>query len=56
MDGLVTAVIVAVGVDLQVQRKTLHALLGGEVGAQTVDGDEDLRREERGTVMLHCKK
>lgn len=48
MDGLVAAVVVAVGVDLQVQRKTLHALLRGEVRAQAVDGDEDLRREETG--------
>lgn len=48
MDGLVAAVVVAVGVDLQVQRKTLHALLRGEVCAQTVDRDEDLRREDGG--------
>lgn len=47
MDGLVAAVVVAVGVDLQVERKTLHTLLRGEVSAQTVDGDEDLRRERR---------
>lgn len=37
MDGLVAAVVVAVGVDLQVQGKTLHALLRGEVRAQAVD-------------------
>lgn len=42
VDGLVAAVVVAVGVDLQVQWQTLHALLGGEVCAQAVDGDEDL--------------
>lgn len=45
VDGLVAAVVVAVRVDLQVQRKALHPLLRGEVGAQTVDGDEDLWRE-----------
>lgn len=45
VDGFVAAVVVAVGVDLQVQRKTFHALLGGEVRAQTVDRDEDLRKE-----------
>lgn len=45
MDGLVAAVVVAVGVDLQVEGKTLHTLLRGEVCAQTVDGDEDLWRE-----------
>lgn len=45
MDGFVAAVVVAVGVDLQVQRKTFHALLGGEVRAQTVDRDKDLRKE-----------
>jgi len=31
-----------VRVDLQVQRQTLHALLGGEVGAQGVDADVHL--------------
>ena len=46
VDGLVAAVVVAVGVDLQVQRQTLHPLLRGEVRAQAVDRDEDLRREE----------
>lgn len=44
VDGLVAAVVVAVGIDLQVQGKTLHALLRGEVCAQAVDGDEDLHR------------
>lgn len=47
MDGLVAAVVVAVGVDLQVQRKTLHALLRGEVCAQAVDGDEDLEKTKK---------
>lgn len=42
MDGLVAAVVVTVSVDLQIQGKTLHPFLRGEVCAQTVDGDEDL--------------
>lgn len=54
MDGLVAAVVVAVGVNLQVQRKTLHSLLRGEVCAQTVDGDEDLQRERMEGVS--CSK
>lgn len=48
MNWLVAAVVVAVGVDLQVQRETLHPLLGGEVCAQTVYGDEDLWRKGGG--------
>lgn len=57
VDGLVAAVVVAVGVNLDVQRKTLHALLGGEVGAQTVDGDEDLKRKEARMLWLrHTEK
>lgn len=48
VDGLVAAVVVAVGVDLQVQRKTLHTFLRGEVCAQAVDWDEDLWWENRG--------
>lgn len=47
MDGLVAAVVVAVGVDLQVQRKTLHTLLRGEVRAQAIDGDKNLWRENK---------
>lgn len=42
MERLVAAVVVAVGVNLDHQRKTLHALLRGEVRTQTVDCDEDL--------------
>lgn len=42
MQRLVAAVVVAVRVDLDHQRKTFHALLGGEVCAQAVDRDEDL--------------
>lgn len=45
MDGFVAAVVVAVGVDLQVQREAFHALLRGEVCAQAVDGNEDLWRD-----------
>lgn len=47
VDGLVAAVVVAVGVDLQVQGKTLHAFLRGEVCAQAVDRDEDLHRTKK---------
>ena len=45
VDGLVAAVVVAVGVDLQVEGQTLHPLLRGEVCAQAVHRDEDLFRE-----------
>lgn len=41
---LVAAVVVAVSVDLDHERKTFHPLLGGEVRTQTVDRDEDLTR------------
>lgn len=37
MDGLVAAVVVTVSVNLQVERKALHALLRGEVSAEAVD-------------------
>lgn len=37
------AVVVAVRVDLDHQRQTLHSLLRGEVCAQTVHCDEDLK-------------
>lgn len=46
MDGFVAAVVVAVGVNLQVQGKTLHPFLRREVRAQAVDGDEDLWKEK----------
>lgn len=36
-----------VGVDLQVQRKTFHSLLRGEVRAQGVDADVHLEERER---------
>lgn len=45
--GLVAAVVVAVGVDLDVQRQPLHALLGGEVCAQAVHRDEHLQGKAR---------
>lgn len=45
MHRLVAAVVVAVGVDLDVERQALHALLGGEVRAQAVHRDEHLRGE-----------
>lgn len=41
-----------VGVDLQVQRKPLHALLGGKVCAQGVDADVHL--EKREMVIFVC--
>lgn len=47
MQRLVAAVVVAVRVDLDHQRETLHALLRGEVSAQTVDRDEDLQGTSR---------
>lgn len=42
VDGSAAAAIVAVGVDLDYQRHPLHALLRGEVCAQTVHRDKDL--------------
>ncbi len=47
MQGFVAAVVVAVGVNLDHQRKTLHPLLRGEIGAQTVCRDEDLPIREQ---------
>lgn len=47
VNGLVAAVVVAVGVDLQVQGETLHTFLRREVCAQTVDRDENLWRDRR---------
>lgn len=47
MQRLVAAVVVTVRVDLDHQRKTFDPLLGGEVRAQAVDGDEDLRGGRR---------
>lgn len=43
MDGSAAATVVAVGVDLDNQRHPLHALLRGEVRAQTVHRDENLK-------------
>ena len=50
MRGLVAAVVVTVGVDLNVEGQPLHALLRGEIRAQAVHGDEHLQRE--GSVSL----
>jgi len=56
MQRFVTAVVVAVGVYLYHQRKTLHPLLRGEICAQTVHRDEDLTiREKRQMKMYVCK-
>lgn len=56
---LVAAVVVAVRVDLDHQRKPLHALLRGEVCTQTVDCNEDLWGHGGGSVgevyILHFK-
>lgn len=48
MQGLVAAVVVTVGVDLDHERETLDPFLRGEVCAQTVDCDEDLQKREKG--------
>lgn len=45
VDGSAAAAVVAVGVDLDNQRHPLHALLRGEVRAQTVHRDEHLREQ-----------
>lgn len=54
MQRLVAAVVVAVRVDLDHQRKTLDSLLRGEVCTQAVDGDEDLPRTQSGEDMFLC--
>lgn len=47
MDGLVAAVVVAVRVDLDHQRKPLHSFLRREVCAQAVHRDEYLSQRKR---------
>lgn len=47
VDGLIAAVIVAVCVNLNHQRKALHSFLGREVCAQAVHGDENLFPRKR---------
>ena len=42
MEGLVAAVVVAVGVDLDHEWEAFHPLLRGEVRAQAIHRDEDL--------------
>ena len=54
VQGLVAAVVVAVRVDLDHQRKTLDSLLRGEVCTQAVDGDEDLPRTQSGEDVFLC--
>ncbi len=58
VQGFVAAVVVAVGVDLYHQRKTLHPLLRGEVCAKTVHRDEDLpiRTQDKFHVKIHVKQ
>lgn len=55
MDGSAAAAVVAKGVDLDGERRPLHALLRGEVGAQTVHRDEDLEtnRGQRNGIEVH---
>lgn len=55
MQWLVAPIVVAVGVDLDHQRETLHPLLRGEVSAQTVDCDEDLPARQRRKRMKKFK-
>lgn len=45
------AAVVAVGVDLDCQRHPFHALLRGEVCAQTVHGDEDLENKNKTYII-----
>ena len=53
VDGSAAAAVVAVGVDLDDQRHPLHALLRGEVCAQTVHRDKDLRNKQKTEGRLH---
>lgn len=46
MDWLVAAVIIAVCVDLNHERKTFHPFLRGEISTETVHGDENLRKKQ----------
>lgn len=50
MHRLVAAVVIAVGVNLDVQRQPLHTLLRREVCAQAVHRDENLQTEEKDPV------
>lgn len=47
MDWPAATAVIAVGVNLDDQGHPLHTLLWGEVGAQAVDGDEDLQKESK---------
>ena len=60
MQRLVAAVVVAVGVNLDHERKALHSFLRGEVRAKTVHCDEDLVPQTNNKQMsndsdTHCK-
>lgn len=50
--GLVTPVVVAVGVDLQVQGQAFHPLLRGEIRAEAVHRNENL--QERKPIRHKC--
>lgn len=68
MDGPAVAAVVAVGVNLDYERHSLHPLLRGEVCAEAVHRDEDLRSRrttdvgpeasllptERTVLLLNC--
>lgn len=52
VDGPAAAAVVAIGVDLDNQRHPLHSLLRGEVSAQTIHRDENLRGQKKRDVKV----
>lgn len=50
MDGFVTPVVVAVGVDLKIQGQAFNTLLRGEIRAEAVHRDEHLRKGKAAPV------
>lgn len=56
VDGPASAAVVAVGVDLNDQRHTLHPLLQGEVCAQTVHGNKDLGGKQKTDVRIRLRR
>ena len=54
VDGPAAAAVVAVGVDLDHQWHPLHAFLRGEVCAQTVHRDKDLRKKSQTEDNFGC--
>lgn len=55
VDGFIAAVVVAVRIYLDHQRKPLHSFLRGEVRAQAIHGDENLCDREM-TLKMWCKQ